>query len=122
MNWNVTNRREFVKNSSRCYVCLVTYHTARNCPKKNGGWKCKFCFENTHHWTLCANQENQGESKNNLNGITTSSQSTTRENSVKEEVSLGHKYAINYPNRSYGGDNKFNNIDEPKRKTLPQWL
>ena len=92
---------------------MVTYHTARNWPKKKGGCECKSCFENTHHWTLCTNQESH-DGENNLN-VATTSQFTEHENTDKKEVSLGYKYTINPPYRLYG-DNKFKKIDEPKPK------
>ena len=53
MGYPITERIDFVKNSKRCYVCLVTYHTSLNCPKKKSGNKCRFCSDVLHHWTLC---------------------------------------------------------------------
>ena len=53
MNWPVSKRHEFIKTSSRCSVCLVSYHSSQNCNKKD--LKCKYCSGNSHHWTLCEN-------------------------------------------------------------------
>ena len=67
MNWDIERRRYFIKNSLRCYVCLVTSHTARNCSKKSNGSKCKLCSENNHHWALCNNSTSQNANNNDLN-------------------------------------------------------
>ena len=49
----VDKRRDFIKSSSRCFVCLGLYHKATNCSRKKINWKCRNCSEAAHHWTLC---------------------------------------------------------------------
>ena len=45
-------RRNFIKDSFRCYICLGSSHRARNCLKKREN-KCNNCSEGIHHWSTC---------------------------------------------------------------------
>ena len=53
LKMNVEKRKDFVKNASRCFICLGTNHTARNCSRKRDSRKCHICSKTNHHWTLC---------------------------------------------------------------------
>ena len=43
LGMSVDKRRDFIKSSSRCFVCLGLYHKALNCSRKKVNWKCKNC-------------------------------------------------------------------------------
>ena len=97
MSWDTEKRRSFIKSASRCYVFLVTAQTARNCPRKKGGWKYKFCPENNHHWTLCVNHNSKNENNVSLSMHATPFQPTMENNdankahtSLEDQIHSGH--------------------------------
>ena len=76
MKKNIEERRKFVKESYRCFICLGL-HLARNCQKRKE--KCKNCSEGVHHWTTCLNNaEGRGEMKSS------EKESSKNENDKKE--------------------------------------
>ena len=57
MNFPTLQRKEFIKTSSRCFVCLAAQHVSRNCMRRKSV-KCRSCSEDSHHWTLCDKPDN----------------------------------------------------------------
>ena len=88
MKFTVEQRREFIKKASRCFACLGINHTSRMCTKKDS-WKCKNCFENFHHRTLCKKDSSYENKDTSLNPTTESFPVDNKVNNV----------TINLPNQ-----------------------
>ena len=68
MNFPTLQRKEFIKTSSSCFVCLAAQHVSRYCMRRKSV-KCRSCHEDFHHWTLCDKPDNNNSSNIPSNNI-----------------------------------------------------
>ena len=54
LNMSSEEKRRFIRNTLRRFICLDKNHAARKCPKSKDNWKCGKFQDTKHHWNLCS--------------------------------------------------------------------